>query len=493
MDCDYLIVGGGSAGCVVARRLADGQSGTVILLEAGKPDEGDPVLCDLARLDEQGGETDWGFMARPLASGPANLEYLRARMLGGCANHNDCAWLIPPPSDFDTWAALGVDGWDADAVAPYFTRVDTRVGVDVSPPATAVSQTFIKAGMQLGLPHADFRRDIRPGVGLFPLNVRGSTRTSSSQAYLHPLNDLPNNLRLMTETRALGLIVENGSAVGCATDRGAIRARREVIIACGAVQTPQLLMVSGIGPADHLRSHGIDVAADVPGVGGNLLDHCASNIVFDLNRPVDPWALTPCEATMLIRIDDDAPAPDVLYHFILRLREKFEISSRLGEAENGVKLSPNVARPKSRGTVMLTSADMREAPDIDLNYLSDPDGYDLRVLTAAMRFGRRFMDAPAFAAIARGETAPGPGVESDDEWADYLRQTAETVYHASGTCRMGRSDDPQAVTNPAGLVRGVDGLRVADASLFPAMVTVNINNTVVMVAEKIADTILSNH
>jgi len=493
VECDYLIVGGGSAGCIVARRLADGQSGNVILLEAGKSDEGDPPMRDLARLGEQDKTTDWGFTGRPIAGGPANIEYLRARVLGGCANHNDCAWLIPPPSDFAEWAALGADGWNWADVEPYFAKVDDMVAVDTDPPASETSRIFIRACAERGIPERRLREGIDVGAGLFPLNVHGNLRTSSSAAYLHPLDILPGNLRVMTETTAHRLIVEDGRIVGCETDKGPIRAHREVILACGAVQTPQLMMVSGLGPADHLRENGIAVVADMPGVGRNLLDHCASSIVFDLKAPVDPWALTPCEPTMLMRIDDDAPAPDVLFHFILRVREKFVSGPQLGDIENGVKLSPNVARPKSRGRVSIVSSDFRDAPDIDLNYLSDPDGHDLRILTAAMRFGRRLMEAPSFAAIARREIAPGPDVLSDDELADYVRATAETVYHASGTCRMGSESDPLAATDSGGLVRGVGGLRICDASLFPAMVTVNINNTVMMVAEKIAAATLSNH
>jgi len=330
---------------------------------------------------------------------------------------------------------------------------------------------------------------VSEGVGAFPLNALGALRQSSSIAYLHPISDLPDTLEVWTETRVSRVIVENGRTVACETSRGRVDVHAEVILAAGAIQTPQLMMVSGLGPADQLKGHGIDVVADLPGVGGNLNDHVAAAVVFDLHEAPPPWQLTAFEAVMLKTVDADAPAPDWLYHFGLTVREKYGLHPRLGNPRHGVKLSPNVTRARSRGSVTLAGGDIEDAPKIDLNYFSDPQGYDMRILLAGTKFARRLIEAPSFAEIVRAETAPGPEVQTDGELEAYIRSVCETVYHPCGTCRMGTDD--QAVVTPDLKVRGVDGLSVVDASVFPSIVTVNINFAVMMVAEKAADTILA--
>lgn len=491
-ECDYLIVGGGVAGCVIARRLADRTSARIILLEAGRSDEGDPAATDLSRLDDLDDSYDWGFRASPFAGAPAELSYGRAKMLGGCANHNDCAFLIPPDSDFTSWVAHGAKGWGPRDVAPYFRRVEERVHVETEPPRSPMSEVFYAAGRELGLPDNAFRERIAAGVGWFPLNAKGALRQSTSICYLHPLASLPEQLEVWTHCFAERLIMENGRAVGATTTRGEIRARREVVLTAGAIQTPQLMMLSGLGPAAHLKSHGIPVVADLPGVGQHLLDHVAAPVVFDLTEPIPPWRLTPLEATMMIQIDADAPAPDVLFHLGLRVREKYPANPRFPATRYGVRASPNVARARSEGSITLASADPRSAPVIDLRYFSDPDGYDQRILLAAMRFARRLGETRALGSRLRAEVAPGPGVHTDDELMSYIRHVCETVYHASGTCVMGDPARPGTVVGCDLKVKGIAGLRVADASVFPTMVSVNICNTVMMIAEKAADLILAD-
>jgi choline dehydrogenase-like flavoprotein len=487
--CDYLILGGGSAGCVLARRLAERTKGRIVLIEAGKSDEGDPAANDLFLLDDQTADYDWGFLASTLAGRAPELNYSRQKLLGGCANHNDCAFLFPPPSDFDHWAAIGAKGWASADLAPYMDRIAKTVNVELAPTHPA-SRVFIEAGKERGLPEVDFRQAIVPGVGLFPLNARGRTRQSSAIAYLHPLSTLPKHLAIWTETFASKLLFEGRRAIGAETSRGPVRANRAVILACGAIQTPQLLMVSGLGAAAELRSHGISLRADLPGVGRHLLDHVSAPVVWATRESVGPWQVCPFEATMLLQLESDAPAPDILFHFGLRVREKYGDHPRLAVGVPAVKASPNVARARSEGSVRLASPDMRDKPVIDLNYFSDPNGYDMRLLIRAMRFTRDLGKTRAMQGLCSAELRPGPDVETDADWRSYIEDVCETVYHPSGTCRMGDAADPKVVCTPDLKVKGIDGLYVADASVFPSMVTVNINATVMTIAEKAADLIV---
>lgn len=489
--CDYLILGGGSAGCVIARRLAEKTTGRIIMVEAGKSDEADPAANDLFLLDDQTAAYDWGFLATTISGRAPELNYSRQKLLGGCANHNDCAFLFPPASDFDHWAQLGAKGWSAADLAPYVSRILDTITVELAPTHPA-SRVFIEAGKERGLPEVDFREAIVPGVGLFPLNARGRTRQSSSIAYLHPLSALPKHLEIWTETFASKLIFDGHRAIGAETSRGTVLANRAVILACGAIQTPQLLMVSGVGPAAELRKHGIPIIADLPGIGRHLLDHVSAPVVWATREPIGPWQVCPFEATMLLQLEPDAPAPDILFHFGLRVREKYGDHPRLSVGVPAVKASPNVARAKSEGSVRLDSPDMRDKPVIDLNYFSDTQGYDMGLLIRAMRYTRELGRTRAMQSLCSGELRPGPEVETDGDWRSYIEDVCETVYHPSGTCRMGDAVDPKIVCTPDLKVKGLDGLYVADASVFPSMVTVNINATVMAIAEKAADLIASS-
>ena len=345
--CDYLIIGGGSSGAVVARRLADRSSGRIILIEAGKTDEGDPAAVDLKRLDEQTPDYDWGFRAAPLPGSPPLLNYARAKLLGGCANHNDCAFIRPPDSDFDEWERLGASGWNAAAMATYWDRITGTITIETAPCHPA-SRRFIEAGLEMGLDEVDFGAQVQPGVGLFPLNAKGRTRQSSSVAYLHPIAALPKHLEVWTQCMATRLIIENGRAVGAETSRGEIRAARAVVLAGGSIQTPQLMMVSGLGPAAHLQEHGIDVIRDLPHLGQHLRDHVAAPVVWETHEQVAGWEICPFEATMMLQLEEDAPAPDILFHFGLRVREKYD-DERLATHGPAVKASPNVTRARSEG------------------------------------------------------------------------------------------------------------------------------------------------
>ena len=488
--CDFLVIGGGSAGCVVARRLADAGIGAVTLLEAGMSDEDTPELLDLSLLDQQTEETDWGFSAIPVRGNPRKIRYDRARMLGGCGNHNDCAFLEPLVGDLDRWAKLGAQGWSAREMRASLDRIIDNVKIDSSPPVTSLSETFVHAGHNFGLPIRDFRTSTGPGVGSFPLNIRGAMRQAASQAYLHPLRSLPESLEVLCNTRSHRLLVEGNRVVGCETSLGEIIARREVVVCCGSVQTPQLLMLSGIGAGPHLEELGISIQQDIPGIGQNLVDHVAANVCLELEIPVPTWELTPCEVVMMSNVAHSVGDPELLFHFVLQLREKNLAGSEQFHNLRGIKISPNVTRPRSRGELRLSSPELSDPPIIDLNYFSDPDGIDMKTMLEGLKQARAIAESPEFAAITRQEIYPGVEKQSKDDLVQYILETCETVYHPAGTCKMGAAGDPMAVVDPQLKLKNFANIRIADASVFPDMVSVNINNSVMMVAEKAADLII---
>lgn len=476
MTCEHLIIGGGSAGCVAALRLAERSTGRIILVEAGASDEGDPAATDLKRLDEQTPAYDWGFTATTLEGGNAELKYARAKLLGGCANHNDCAFIRPPDSDFEEWERLGAKGWGPAAMASMWERVLERVTV-TNCTLNPFSQAFIAAGEEMGLPRQDFSRALAAGVGAFPLNAIGRQRQSSSITYLHPLYALPKHLEVWTNTTANRIVFDGKKAVAVVTSRAIIHARN-IILACGAIQTPQLLMVSGIGPADQLQRHGINIIHDNPHVGAHMKDHVAAPVVWSTKHPVGDWDICPFEATMMMQLDKAEPAPDILFHFGLRVREKYVAGERFPHNGDAVKASPNVTRTRSEGRISITGATMSDKPHIALNYFSDP--YDLPKLVQAMKFTRQLIETKTLSAMLNKELYPGPTVQTDADWEAYIRDVCETVYHPCGTARMGDVVDENL------RVKDIENLSIVDASVFPTMITVNINAAVMMVAERAA-------
>lgn len=493
MIWNYIVVGGGSAGCIVAARLAENPAAKVLLLEAGRSDEGDEAATRLSCLEKQDDSYDWGYTACTVAGAGGVISYSRAKMLGGCANHNDCAFLPPPASDLDRWAAMGATGWDAASMQPALKRIEDRITIEASPPGTGLSRAFIAAGLELGLPGCNYRETAGPGAGWFPLNADGDLRQSSSVAYLHPLASLPDNLTVRTGVFARRLLIEKDKAVGVETTAGERRCDCEVILCGGSINTPQLLMLSGIGPAAHLKQHGMGVVADLPGVGQNLVDHVSANIVHELNEPGPAWQRTPCEAVITMQTDDALSAPDLLFHFIPQLREKYAGQVRFGGVGHGFKISPNVTRPRSRGWLGLGSANPDDKLRIELNYLSDEDGHDERTLLRGLRLARELGATRALSSWSKREMLPGPDKVADADLIAYMRRNCETVYHPAGTCRMGDVHASDTVVGPDLKVKGIAGLRVADASVFPDMVTVNINNTVMMIGEHAAHLVAEDH
>ncbi len=490
ISCDYLIIGGGAAGCIVAKRLAERTQGKVILLEAGRNDEADEAALYLDCLDQQDEHYDWGYVAKTVEYGGGfSIDYARAKMLGGCANHNDCAFLAPLAGDLERWRTAGADNWSARWMERCLQRLDKQIRVESSPVGTDLSQAFIDAAKRMGIAEKDFRQNPGSGTGWFPLNVEGRLRQSSSVCYLHPLNQLPENLQVITNCHVQSLVVDNNKVSAANTDLGRIRVRGETILSAGSVNTPQILMLSGIGPAQHLRDMDIDVVHDLTGVGANLMDHAAANITFELYQESPAWNLTPCESTLLMRLGQQCGDPDILFHFVLRLREKYVSGNSFKHVAHGVKIAPNVARPRSRGSVKLKSPQIGVAPEINLNYFSDPEDYDMRTMLGALRIAREIGNSDSLKPYFKREITPGLEVMSDRNLESYIRETCETVYHPAGTCKMGRAKDADSVVTPDLKVKGIDGLRIADASVFPDMVSVNICNTVMMIGEAAADLI----
>lgn len=491
-EFDYLIVGGGTAGAVVAARLAEDPAVTVCLLEAGPSDEGDPRILELRNWPHLlGSELDYDYRIEPQARGNSRIRHSRGRMLGGCSSHNSAIAFPAPDVDLQTWEQRGATGWGPEGTQPYFERVRQRVHLETAPPTNPCAAAFVEAAQQAGFPLVSFDTgNIREGVGWFRLNKRGPIRQSSSVAYLHPLDRLPANLTVRTGTPVQRILLDDqADALGVETASGPLRARREVIVCCGAFDSPRLLLLSGIGPAEHLRTVGVPLRVDLPAVGEHLLDHPEGIVLFESSRPVPAVSTQFWEAGLFARTDAALEWPDLMFHFGT---VPFDINTLpLGypTAEQAFSLTPNVTRARSQGTVRLRSADPAAPPRIDCRYFTDPDGHDERVLLAGIQLARRLAAQPALRAWVKRELAPGPAVQDDAALAEYARRTANTVYHPAGTCRMGAADDPAAVVDPCLRVRGVGRLRVADASIFPTMIGVNPCLTCLMIGEKCADLI----
>jgi choline oxidase len=488
-EFDYLIIGGGTAGAVVAARLAELEVGNICLLEAGPADDGDPRVLEVRNWPHLlGSELDFDYRIEPQARGNSAIRHSRGRVLGGCSSHNSAIAFRAPDADLRTWERRGAAGWGPDGTRLYYDRVFERVHVETAPPDNACAAAFVEAARQAGFPLVRFDTgDIREGVGWFQLTKRGALRQSSSVAYLHPLSRLPTSLTLLTEVPSHRIMFdEDGNAIGAETAQGKILAGREVILCCGVFDSPKLLLLSGIGPANHLRQVGIPVRVDLAGVGEHLMDHPEGVVMWESARPVPEVSTQFWEAGLFVRTDSTLESPDLMYHFGTVPFDMNTAPLGYPTAQNAFSITPNVTRPRSEGIFRLRSADPAAPPRLDFRYFTDPEGHDERVLLAGIKLARRIAEQPALHRWIKRELAPGPDVQDDAALSEYARRTANTVYHPAGTCRMGAADDPDAVVDPQLRVRGVGQLRVADASIFPAMIGVNPAITCMMIGEKCA-------
>ena len=525
--CDYLVIGGGTAGCIMAARLSEDPGVRVTLLEAGPPDT-DPwihIPAGYARLFASG-KFDWKFATEPEAElGGRAVAWPRGKVLGGSGSINGLVFLRGSPHDYDRWAQAGARGWAYEDVLPAFRRIEDWQGapspsrgiggpVPVGEPRGLCqgASAFIAACGQAGFPRvADVNAAAIDGVAPMQLNVRRGRRVSTAQAYLRPARGRA-NLRVHTSTTVSRLLIEDGRAAGCLASRNGgppapILAAREVILCAGAIASPKLLMLSGIGDGAALQALGLAVQADRPGVGQNLQDHLIARFVFR-TRPAGtmneragtlwrqaamalgyavhrrgPMAVGASEATLFARVTPGAEEAEVQYQFI-----NFSLAPGQGYTlarEPGFMINYGQCRPDSRGALTLRSPDPADKPSIRANYLTALS--DQRVMTEGAHLARRIAAAPALGALIEQQLLPPPGDDSDDAMLAYVRATGTTVYHPCGTCRMG--SDAGAVVDTRLRVRGVDGLRVADASVFPLIPSSNIQPAVMMVAERGAEMI----
>ncbi|MCV7288612.1 FAD-dependent oxidoreductase [Mycolicibacterium wolinskyi] len=505
---EYLIVGGGTAGCIVAARLSEDPDITVTVLEAGPSDRDEPRARDIRRWAEMlESEYDLDYRSVPQDRGNSGIRQARMRILGGCSTANTMITWRPLKADLDEWAALGVTGWDAATVHGAFDRLRVPVGPVADKDRNAyVSDVVDSARRALDLP-ARRAWNSDPefattgiGAGFFEIGYTPDNhlRSSTSVHYLHDAIADRDNLVVEHGRHAERLVIEDGRVVGVITrddhgDRREFRAEREVIVCCGAIDTPKLLQLSGIGPGDVLEAAGVRTVVASPGVGENLMDHAEGLIVWEAGADVPGSCATGWDAGAAVRLSDDGPArPDVLMHFPVEAVADHAVTYGVTMPERIVSIAPNVAKPSSRGRVWITSVDPADRPSIDYRYFTDPDGHDEAVLIAGIRLARRIAATEPMAGWLVREVFPGPDAQSDEDLSEALRATHQTVYHVSGTCRMGADGDPMAVCDSQLRVRGVDGLRVVDASVFPTIPSVNPVGTIMAVAEHASALVLAD-
>jgi len=488
---DYVVVGGGTAGCILAARLSEDPAVSVCLIEAGPSDEHEERAGAIRRWAEMlEGEYDRDYRSVPQERGNSAIRQARLRILGGCSTANTMITWRPLRGDVEEWAEMGVEGWDYDTLSSAYDRI---VG-PITPVAPAdrnpdVADAVEAAATALGLPRRETWNDAEftEGAGFFEIGYDPDTnlRSSTSRAYLHGV-DRP-NLTLLLETVADRVVIDEGRAVGVLVGDRLIRARRDVVVSCGAIDSPALLMRSGIGPAAVLNAAGIAVIVDLPGVGENLQDHAEGLIVWETRGPRSGVCATGWDAGFVYRVDVDSTVPDVSTHLPVESWTVHAENHGAAIPAHNVSFAPNVAKPRSRGRVWITSSDPEAAPLIDYRAFTDPGGRDERMLVEGVRRARRVAEQEPFAAHLVREVFPGPHVQSDEELSEILRATHQTVYHVSCTCRMGAADDPDAVVDSALRVRGVEGLRVVDASVLPTVTALNPVGTIMAIAERAVD------
>ncbi|MGB7242360.1 MAG: choline dehydrogenase [Sulfitobacter sp.] len=529
MEADFVIVGAGSAGCAMAYRLSAAGC-SVLVIEHGGTDAGPFIQMPAALSYPMNMKRyDWGYSSEPEPHlNNRSLVCPRGKVIGGSSSINGMVYVRGHAMDFDHWAEAGADGWGFADVLPYFKRMehwhegghggdpgwrgtDGPLHVSRGPRENPLFDAFVQAGKQAGYEATDdYNGQQQEGFGPMEQTVWKGRRWSAANAYLRPA--LKRKNCQIIQALAQRIVIQEGRAVGVEVKRGStteiIHAKREVVLAASSINSPKLLMLSGIGPAAHLAEHGIDVTADRPGVGQNLQDHLELYIQMAASQPITlykhwnifskaligaQWLLTKTghgasnqfESAAFIRSKAGVPYPDIQYHF-LPIAVRYD--GKVAAEGHGFQAHVGPMRSASRGAVTLRSADPGDAPKIAFNYMSVPqDWEDFR---AAIRLTREIFAQEAFKPFVKHEIQPGAGVQTDAELDAFIAEHAESAYHPCGTCRMGQSRDKNAVVDPQARVIGVDNLRVADSSIFPRITNGNLNAPSIMVGEKVSDHLL---
>jgi choline dehydrogenase len=529
MNADYVIVGAGSAGCAMAYRLSEAGK-SVLVIEHGGTDAG-PLIQMPGALSYPMNMSlyDWGYKSQPEPHlGGRELVCPRGKVVGGSSSINGMVYVRGHAGDYNHWAESGAAGWSYADVLPYFKRMETWDGnghggdpdwrgkdgplhVTRGPRNNPLHDAFVQAGEQAGYPvTADYNGEQQEGFGPMEMTVHKGRRWSAANAYLKPA--LKRDNCTMIRALARRVVIEEGRAVGVEVERGGkivvIRANAEVILAASSLNSPKLLMLSGIGPAAHLAEHGIDVVVDRPGVGQNLQDHLEFYFQFACKQPITlfkywnlmgkglvgaQWLFTKTglgasnqfESAAFIRSDKGVDYPDIQYHF-LPIAVRYD--GQAAAEGHGFQAHVGPMRSPSRGHVTLASSDPKDAPNILFNYMStEQDWIDFR---KCVRLTREIFAQDAMKPFLKHEIQPGSNLQTDDEIDGFLREHVESAYHPCGTCKMGAVEDPMAVVDPECRVIGVDGLRVADSSIFPRITNGNLNGPSIMTGEKASDHIL---
>ncbi|SIT79540.1 choline dehydrogenase [Pontibaca methylaminivorans] len=528
-SADFVIIGSGSAGSAMAYRLSEAGA-SVIVIEYGGSDAG-PLIQMPAALSYPMNmpRYDWGFVSEPEPHlNGRRLVCPRGKVIGGSSSINGMVYVRGHALDYDHWEETGASGWAFADVLPYFRRMeswhsgghggdpewrgsDGPLHVTRGPRSNPLFAAFVEAGKQAGYPvTGDYNGRQQEGFGPMEQTVWNGRRWSAANAYLRPA--LKRGNCTLVRGLATRVMFEDRRAVGVEIDLGGtrrvIRANREVVIAASTINSPKLLMLSGIGPQMQLREHGIEVLADRPGVGANLHDHLEIYIQMAASQPITlfkhwnlfgkgriglQWLLTRSglgasnqfESAAFIRSRAGVQYPDIQYHF-LPIAVRYD--GQAAAEGHGFQVHVGPMRSKSRGSVTLRSNDPADSPVIRFNYMSHPD--DWEDFRSCIRLTREIFAQPAFAPYIRHEIQPGSALQSDEDLDAFLIDNVESAYHPCGTCRMGRADDPDAVVDPEGRVIGVQGLRVADSSIFPRITNGNLNAPSIMVGEKMSDHLL---
>lgn len=523
-EYDVIVAGAGSAGCVVASRLTEDPSVSLCLIEAGKRDRNPWIHVPLGfGKVVPNPRLNWGYLTEPEPGlNNRQITWPRGKVLGGSGSINGLVFLRGAPSDFDEWERLGAKGWSYADVLPYFKRSEHNVdGADAwrgeGGPMTISSikdpslpaRAFVETAQHLQIPrNHDFNGEKIEGVGFVQLNVRNGRRVSTAVGYLKP-NLARQNLRLMTETHVCRILLDGKRAVGLEVEQFGrikrIRARRQVIVSGGSINSPVLLLASGIGPAAELKAMGIDVQHDLPGVGKDLQDHLMVRMVFKskakgtlneiMQSPIKQAAMAwqyltqrsgqlavgATEATMFVKSRPSEPVPDLQFQCV---NFSTEGAFKVGlHAFPGFMFNFCICRPYSRGEITLRDREGRDPPRIQPNYMTHDE--DWRMMLDGWKLAQQIRDTAPFKDLIESQHLPGPEVQSPEDFKEYVRNNASTVYHPCATCRMGVDD--RAVTTPELAVRGIEGLSVIDASVMPMVPSSNIHPATIMVAEKGAE------